>query len=50
MKIRTDDIILPRPNIHVNRIEDGKERETPRDSINDNTLSGREELVNDGTE
>ena len=38
------------PEVNVDGVEDAEEREAPGDSIDDDTLSGREELVNDGTE
>lgn len=38
------------PKIDVDGVEDGEEGETPRNSVNDNQLSAREELVDDGTE
>ena len=38
------------PEVDVDRIEDGKERETPRDAIDNYSFALREELVYDGTE
>lgn len=38
------------PEIDVDGIEDGKERESPRDAINNYSFTFREELVYDSTE
>lgn len=47
---RTDDIVLPAPDVDVNGVEDAKEREAPGDGVDDHALSGREELVDDCAE
>lgn len=47
---RTDDIVLPAPDVNVDGVEDAKEREAPGDGVNDHALSGREELVDDCAE
>ena len=46
----TNNIMLPRPDVDINRIEDGKQRETPGDAVDDHALAVREELVNYSTE
>ncbi len=38
------------PDVNVNGIEDTEERETPRDSIDDDLLASGEELVDDGSQ
>jgi len=38
------------PQVHIDSIENTEEREAPRDPINNDTLSSRKELVDDGTE
>lgn len=47
---RTDDIVLPAPDVDVDGVEDAKEREAPGDGVNDHALAGREELVDDCAE
>lgn len=47
---RTDDIVLPTPDVDVDGVEDAKEREAPGDGVDDHALSGREELVDDCAE
>jgi len=44
------DVMLPRPQSDICGIENAKESETPGNTINDHTLSGGEELVDDGSE
>lgn len=41
---------MPGPDVHVNCVEDGKERETPANSINDDLLAAFKELVDDSAE
>lgn len=36
------------PDVHIDGVEDSQKREAPRDAVNDDTLAGREELVNNG--
>jgi len=45
-----DDVVLLTPNIHVDTGQDGQKGETPGDAVDDGTLSGREELIDDVTE
>ena len=45
-----DDIIVGGPKVHVYRIEDGEQRETPANAVNDHLLASLEELVDNGTE
>lgn len=42
------DVVVGGPEIDVNRVEDGEDGESPRDSVNDHSFCmGRGELVND---
>jgi hypothetical protein len=43
------DIAVMSPQIDVNSIKDTEERETPRNTVNDDMLSSREELVDNCT-
>lgn len=45
-----DDVMLVGPNVDVDRVEDGEEREAPRDAIDDDALAAGEELVYDSAE
>ena len=42
---RTNNVVLHVPHVHINSIQDSEERKAPGDTIDDNTLSLREELV-----
>jgi len=44
------DVMRIRPEVDVDGIEDGKERESPRDAINDYSFTLGEELVYNSTE
>jgi len=44
------DVVRMSPEVDVDGIEDGKERESPRDAINDYSFTIGEELVYDSTE
>lgn len=46
----TDDIVLPNPDVDVDGVEDGEQREAPRDAVDDGSFALREELVDDGSE
>lgn len=47
---RTNYIMLGSPKFHVDGIENSQKCETPVDSINDNLLSFRGKLIDDGTQ
>ena len=47
---RTDDVVVPGPNVDVDGVEDGEEREPPADAVDDDLLSALKELVDDGAE
>lgn len=47
---RTDDIVLPAPDVNVDGVEDAEEGEAPGDGVDDHALAGREELVDDCAE
>jgi hypothetical protein len=47
---RTPNEVFGNPEIDVDGIEDPKQRESPRDSIDNDLLSCRKELVDDGTQ
>ena len=49
-KHKRDDVVPARPQVHVDRVEDGEEGEAPRDAVDDDALAGGEELVDDGAE
>ena len=37
------------PDVNVDSVENGQERKAPADTVNDDTLASREELVDDET-
>ena len=47
---RTKYILLGSPNFHIGSIENSQKCETPIYSINDNFLSFRSKLIDDGTQ
>jgi len=47
---RTNYIMAGSPKFHIDGIENTQKRETPVNSINDNLLSFRGKLIDDGTE
>lgn len=49
-RVVTRDVIGSSPEVDVDGIEDGKERESPRDAIDNYSFTIREELVYDSTE
>lgn len=49
-KVATKDIMMSNPQVDVDGIENGEERESPRNAINNCFLAFREELVYDSTE
>jgi len=49
-KDESRDVIRMSPEVDVDGVEDGKERESPGDAINDYSLTLGEELVYDSTE
>jgi len=49
-KDESKDVVTSSPEVDVDGIEDGKEREPPRDTINNCFLAIREELVYNSTE
>ncbi len=49
-EIRTDDVVVPGPHVHVDGVEDGEEGKTPADAVDDDLLAAVEELVDDGSE
>ena len=46
----TDDVVLPAPNMDVDRVEIRQEREPPSNAVNNNTFALREELVDNCAE
>lgn len=48
--VRTNDVVMPSPNIHVNGVQDCEEGEPPADSIDNDLLAALKELIYDGTE
>ena len=46
----TYDIVLPVPNVYINRIENCKQWEAPGNSVNNYAFSLREELINNSPE
>jgi hypothetical protein len=46
-KDKCDNVVMARPEVHVDSVEYPEKRETPRDTVNDDAFTGREELVND---
>jgi len=46
----SDNVMLAGPDVHVDTGENGQEGEAPGDAIDDGTLAGGEELVDDVTE
>jgi hypothetical protein len=38
---------MARPEVNVDGVEYPEKRETPRDTVDNDTFAGREELVND---
>lgn len=49
-KDESDDVVAAAPDADVDGVEDDEEGETPVDTIDDDLLSGFEELVDDGSE
>jgi len=49
-KDESGNVAVVGPQVDVDGIQDTEERETPRDTVNDDLLSTREELVDDGAE
>lgn len=49
-KVITNDMMVSSPEVDVDGIKDGKEREPPRNAIDNCLFPIREELVNDSTE
>jgi hypothetical protein len=49
-KNESRDVMTRSPEVDVDGIEDGKERESPRDAIDNYSFTLREELVYDSTE
>lgn len=47
---RTNCILAGSPKFHISGIENSQKRETPVNSINDNLLSFRGKLINDGSQ
>ena len=47
---RTNYILMRSPRLHIDGIEKSQERETPGDPIDDDFLSFRSKLVDDGTQ
>jgi len=45
-----EDIIVPSPELDVDSVQDTEQREAPRHAVDDDSLSMREELVDDGAE
>lgn len=50
MSSRTIYIVLRSPKVHVYGVEKSQKRETPGDSVNDDLLSVRGKLVDNGTQ
>jgi len=49
-KDESRDVVTSSPEVDVDGIEDGKERESPRDAIDNYSFTIREELIYDSTE
>ena len=49
-EIRTDYIVVPGPDVDVDHVQDGEEREPPANAVNDDLLATFEELVDDCSE
>ena len=47
---RTDDVVVPGPDVDIDCVQHAKEGETPADAVNDDLLATLEELVDDGSE
>ena len=45
----TNDVVLPRPDIDIDGVQDRQEWEAPGDSVDNDMLSEGEELVDNGT-
>jgi hypothetical protein len=43
-------IVLPSPKVNVDGVKQSQKRETPRDSVNNDPLSVRGKLVDDGAQ
>lgn len=46
----TDDVVVMSPERDICRVQHSKEREPPRDAVNDHLLPSIEELIDDGSE
>jgi hypothetical protein len=46
--VHTNDVMVGSPNVHVYCIEDAKKGEAPRNAVDDDLSTTREELVDDG--
>jgi hypothetical protein len=47
---RTENEMMASPQVYVNSIEDTEQGETPGNVVNDDSLSKREELEDDGAQ
>jgi len=48
-KNKGDNVVFVAPDVNVDSVENGQERKAPADTVNDDTLASREELVDDET-
>ena len=46
----TDNIVVPRPNVDVDGVQNGEERKAPAYAVDDYLLSAVKELVDDRSE
>lgn len=46
--MHTNNIVMGSPNIHIDRVEDTKKGKAPRDAVDNDFFTAREELVNNG--
>ena len=47
---RTNDVVVPGPDIDIDRVQHAKEGETPANAVNDDLLAALKELVDDRSE
>jgi len=45
-----DDVVLAAPDVDIDSVDDSEEGEAPADAVDDDTVSSREELVDDESE
>ena len=47
---RTDDVVVPRPDVDVDGVQNGEERKAPAYAVDDDLLSAVKELVDNRSE